>query len=113
MFQCARTSASSRPASAWAAERLVIPYTTSTVALAPAVRSRTSSKPCLSPDHFWCAVRIEVVRSVRFSTRPCPLSTVVATRPAGGGGSASPGGSGRRDGSGGLLEAESGPDVGL
>ena len=55
-----------------------------------------------------------MVRTVRTSTRPCPLSTVVATRSGGGGGGgASAGGSGRRDGSGGVLEGEGGLDVHL
>ena len=55
-----------------------------------------------------------MVRSVRTSTRPCPLSTVVATRSGGGGGGGlSAGGSGRRETSGGVLEGESGPDVHL
>jgi hypothetical protein len=86
-----------------------MPCTTSTDLTPRTVRSRTSSNPCFIPNHVSESVRIDVVRKVRRSTRPWPLSIVVATEPGGGG--LSPGGSGRRDGSGGGLEAESGPDI--
>src|SRR6266516_4216420 len=86
MSQWSRSKPRSVAASARCGERLVIPWTTSTV---------------LTPL---------IVRSVRFSIRPCPLSTVAATRSAEGGGRSS-GGSGRRDTSGGGLEGEPGPDV--
>ena len=72
-----------------------------------------SSKPCSSPFHFCPRVRIDVVRSVRFSIRPCPLSRDVADRSGAGVVGMSSGGSGRRDGSGGGGEGESGLDVDL
>ena len=43
-------------------------------------------RPLLSPGHLDPAVGIELVRTVRTSTRPCPLSAAVATRSDGGGG---------------------------
>jgi hypothetical protein len=100
-------------ASACFIDRLVIPYTTSTDLTPFTVRSRVILKPCFSPFHFCPTVRIDVASNVRFSIRPCPFSTVVATRSAGADVGASSGGSGRRDPSGGLLEGEPGPDVGL
>src|SRR5262245_53434018 len=81
MCQCSRSSPNSRAASAVWAVRLVMPWTTSTVVLPFSVRSRVRSKPCFRPGHRWCKVRISVVRSVRFSRRPWPLSPLVATRP--------------------------------
>src|SRR5580700_9988170 len=84
MAQCPRVSCNRRRASARSGLRLVIPWTTSTVFLPFAVRSRTTAKPCCRPAQSCCFVRIVVVRSVRFSRRPCPLSTVVATCPGGG-----------------------------
>src|SRR5947208_15376323 len=75
------------------------------------VRSRVISNPCANPGHFWCSVRIEVVRTVRFSTRPCPFSTLVCIRSGEGGGTS--GGKSRRDTAGASLEAEAGSDVSL
>lgn len=81
--QCSRRSASTRAASACWRLRLVIPYTTSTDFLPFSVRSSVSSNPCFRPAHSWFFVRPLVSRSVRTSSRPCPLSTVRATLPAG------------------------------
>src|SRR5205823_6100179 len=52
-----------------------------------------------------------VVRTVRFSTRPCPFSTLVCIRSGEGGGTS--GGKSRRDTAGASLEAEAGSDVSL
>src|SRR5262245_30537857 len=111
MCQWSRTSRSSRAASARPSVRLVIPWTFSTVVLPFSVRSRVSSNACASPGHFGCSVRTVVVRSVRFSRRPCPLSTVVATRFAGSGGAAPSGGKSRGDRPGPGLVAEGGADI--
>lgn len=94
-------------------DRLVIPYTTSTVFFPFTVRSRVIRSPCLSPFHFCPTVRICVVSNVRFSIRPCPFSNVTATRSAGADVGMSSGGSGRRDPPGGLFEGESRLNVGL
>src|SRR5262249_7361967 len=111
MSQSSRSKPRAVAASACWGERLLIPWTTSTALTPLTVRSRVTSNPCSRPAHCCPAVKIAVARSVRFSVRPCPLSTVVATRSAGGGGTSS-GGSGRRDTPGGVLEGEPGPDVG-
>src|SRR5438105_2105895 len=110
MCQCSRTSTDSRRASASVSFRLVTPYTTSTVFFPFSVRSRVTSKPWARPGQRRCSVRMGVVRSVRRSNRPCPLSVVVATREGGGGGSSGgkSGGDGPRRG----LEAEAGGHVG-
>jgi len=84
---CSRTSPSRRRASASSLCRLVIPYTTSTVVSPFSVRSLVSSKPCASPAQSCCFVRMPVSRSVLTSSRPCPLSTLRASEPKGGGAS--------------------------
>jgi hypothetical protein len=76
------------------------------------VRSRVISSPCASPGHFCCSVKIVVVRTVRFSTRPCPFSTLVWSRSGGAAGGGS-GGKSRRDTAGAGLKAEAGGDVSL
>src|SRR5215212_5129675 len=104
MPQCSRTRSDRRFASASSGLRLVIAYSTSTVVLPCTVRSRVISIPCASPGHFWRRVRIEVERTVRFSTRPCPFSTCECSRSGDTGGGS--GGKSRRNLAGACLEAE-------
>src|SRR5262249_38059911 len=107
-----RVSASSLRASASSSFRLVIPWTTSTVVSPLIVRFRVSSNPWASPGHSPCRVRVAVVRNVRSSRRPCPLSALCATRPGGGAGAWPAGGKAARHRPGRRLEAEARPDIG-
>src|SRR6476660_10502880 len=111
MRQCVRSIPRSVAAPARSADRLVIPWTTSTDLFPFTVLSRVTRNPCFRPLHFWPAVRIRVASNVRLSRRPCPLSDELAAQPGGGDAGTSSGGSGRRDPPGGVLEGEPGLDV--
>jgi hypothetical protein len=99
----------SRSASASSSDRLVIPWTTSTVVSPSIVRSRVISNARFIPAHFWRSVSIVVVRNVRLSSRPCPLSADRATRP--GTGAMGSGGKSRGPLSGHGVVGEPGLDV--
>src|SRR5206468_2152362 len=67
---------------------------TSTVVSPLIVRLRVRSKPWARPGHLWCSVRVVVVRNVLSSSRPCPLSTLRASRSGGSSGAWPSGGKG-------------------
>src|SRR4029450_6660278 len=78
--QCARTHSNNAAAPARSRGWLAIPKTTSCSTFSPIRRSRSKRNTCRQPGQsapqYWSSH--VVVSSVRFSIRPCPLSTVVA-----------------------------------